>query len=38
MRDVIFVLVVVAFFGVAAVFVRACEVLIGPGDGEEREP
>jgi hypothetical protein len=36
-RDVVFVLVVVAFFAVAAVFVRACEVLTGPGDGE-REP
>lgn len=37
MRDVVFVLVVVAFFAVAAVFVRACDVLVGPGDGE-REP
>ena len=30
MRDVIFVLVVVAFFALAALFVRACEVLVGP--------
>ena len=37
MRDVVFVLVVVAFFAVAAVFVRACDVLVGPGDGQREQ-
>ena len=29
MRDVLFVLVVIAFFAVAALFVRACDALLG---------
>jgi len=33
-RDVIFVLVVIAFFAVAAVFVRACDALVASGEGE----
>jgi hypothetical protein len=37
LRDVIFVLLVVAFFTVAAVFVRACDVLVGSGDGEREQ-
>ena len=36
MRDVLFVLVVVAFFALAAVFVRACEAIVGR-DLEERD-
>ena len=30
MRDVIFVAVVVAFFVLAALFVRICEAIVGP--------
>ena len=30
MSDVIFLAILVAFFGLAAVFVRACEHIIGP--------
>jgi hypothetical protein len=35
--DVVFILVVFAFFALAAGFVRACEAIVGPGheDGEE---
>jgi hypothetical protein len=36
MRDVLFVVVVVAFFAVAASFVAACEGIIGRSDEEER--
>jgi len=36
MRDVVFVLVVIAFFAVAAVFVRACDALVGPDEESER--
>lgn len=32
MGDLIFVLVVVAFFAVAALFVRWCDHLVGPDD------
>ena len=30
MRDVVFVLVVIAFFLLSALFVRACEAIVGP--------
>ena len=30
MRDIVFVLVVVAFFLLAALFVRICEAIVGP--------
>jgi hypothetical protein len=36
MRDVLFVLVVLAFFATAAVFVAACERIIGRSEDEER--
>jgi len=29
-RDIVFLLVVVAFFALAVAFVRACEVIVGP--------
>lgn len=32
MADVLFVLITCAFFGLAAVFVRACERIIGPSE------
>ena len=32
MRDVLFVLVVIAFFALAALFVRACDALVGPDE------
>jgi hypothetical protein len=32
MADVIYVLVMVAFFGVAALYVTACERIIGPDE------
>jgi hypothetical protein len=46
MADVVFVLVIAAFFAFAALFVKACEAIIGPdetalpaGSGEtEPEP
>ena len=40
MGDLIFVLVVVVFFTVAALFVRWCDRLIGPDDlsGSRRDP
>jgi hypothetical protein len=30
MRDVVFIAVVIAFFLLAALFVRACEAIVGP--------
>jgi len=30
MQDVIFVLILAAFFALAVVFVKACELIIGP--------
>ncbi len=30
MQDVIFVAILIAFFGLAVVFVKACELIIGP--------
>ena len=32
MRDIVFVLVVIAFFTLAALFVRACDMLVGPDE------
>ena len=32
MADVIYLLVVVAFFALAALFVKACEAIIGPDE------
>lgn len=37
MTDIIFIAVLVAFFALAAVFVRACEHIIGP-DLEAQAP
>ena len=34
MRDIVFIAVVVAFFLLAALFVRACEAIIGPLDDQ----
>jgi hypothetical protein len=34
-RDVFFIALVVAFFAVATVFVRACEFVVGRGSGAE---
>jgi hypothetical protein len=31
-RDLLFIVVVVGFFAVAVIFVRACELVLGPGD------
>jgi hypothetical protein len=36
-RDVLFVALVVAFFAIAALFVAACERVLGTGDSETRE-
>lgn len=40
MGDLVFVLVVVAFFALTTLFVRWCDRLIGPDDlsGSRREP
>jgi hypothetical protein len=32
MADLIYVLIVAAFFGLAAGFVKACEIIIGPDE------
>jgi hypothetical protein len=37
MRDVIFVLGVFGFFAVAVLFVRACELVVGPGSALEEQ-
>jgi hypothetical protein len=34
MRDIVFIAVVIAFFLLAAVFVRACEALMAPFDDQ----
>lgn len=34
MRDIVFIAVVIAFFLLAALFVRACEALMGPFDDQ----
>jgi hypothetical protein len=34
--DVIFLAIVVAFFALAVVFVKACEVIVGPDTDSER--
>jgi hypothetical protein len=36
-RDVVFVVLVLAFFAVAVVFVRACELVLRPGGTVESE-
>jgi len=38
MADVIYLLVVVAFFALAALFVKACEVIIGPDEQAPAAP
>jgi hypothetical protein len=44
MADVIYLLVVAAFFALAALFVKACEIIIGPDEAavpaaaDETEP
>jgi hypothetical protein len=45
MADVVYLLIIAAFFALAGVFVKACEVIIGPDEQaapvagvEEREP
>jgi hypothetical protein len=37
MRDIVYVLVVVAFFTLAALFVRACNAIVGT-EGDEVSP
>ena len=32
MADVVYLLLIAAFFGLAAAFVRACEAIIGPDE------
>ncbi len=32
MRDVLFVAIVIAFFLLAALFVRVCDAIVGPGE------
>ena len=37
MRDILFIAVVVGFFALAVLFVRACDLMVGPsasGEGE----
>ena len=34
MRDIVFVAVVIAFFLLAALFVRVCEAIVGPMDDQ----
>jgi hypothetical protein len=44
MADLVYSLIIVAFFALAAVFVKACEAIIGPDEqafpvaGDETEP
>jgi hypothetical protein len=33
-RDIVFIAVVIAFFLLAALFVRACEAIVGPMDDQ----
>jgi hypothetical protein len=33
-RDIVFIVVVIAFFLLAALFVRACEAIVGPMDDQ----
>jgi len=37
-QDILFVAIIVAFFGLAALLVRACELIIGPADEAGRAP
>ena len=37
MRDILFIAVVIGFFALAVVFVRACELIVGPSTGIEGE-
>ena len=37
MRDILFIAVAIGFFAVAVVFVRACELIVGPSGGVEGE-
>jgi hypothetical protein len=37
MRDVVFIVVVIAFFLLAALFVRACEAIVGPAHEQDGE-
>jgi hypothetical protein len=34
-RDIVFIAVVIAFFLLAALFVRACEAIVGPLDDQQ---
>jgi hypothetical protein len=36
-RDIVFVAVVIAFFLLAALFVRICEAIVGPASGQVDE-
>ena len=36
MQDVIFIAILTAFFGLSVVFVKACELIIGPDVEAER--
>jgi hypothetical protein len=38
MADVLFVAIIVAFFGVAVLLVRACDAIIGPDPAPVEEP
>jgi len=37
MRDIVFVAIVIAFFLLTALFVRACEAIVGPADDQVGE-
>jgi hypothetical protein len=37
MRDIVFLAIVIAFFFLAALFVRACEAIVGPANDQVDE-
>ena len=37
MRDILFIAVVIGFFAIAVLFVRGCELIVGPSAGSEAE-
>jgi hypothetical protein len=37
MRDILFIAAVIGFFAIAVLFVRACELIVGPAAGIDGE-
>lgn len=37
MRDLVFFVLVVGFFALAVIFVRACDLILGPSSGFEED-